>query len=206
MSTVIIILGIVVGVFTPTEAAVATVIYVWLLAGFVYKKLDWAKIKISFINASLMTSSVMITLTSAALFNYFLTLQGVPQLLSQHIISITQHPESILLLLSALVIFLGCFLDGLAIMLLVVPVFLPAALNIGIDPIHFGVVLTLCMMTGLITPPFGPSLFLVAKISGVEFNYLSKQITPWLLCLVISIIICIYVPQLSTWLPKLMLD
>lgn len=206
MSTVIIICGIIIGIFTPTEAAVATVIYVWLLAGLVYKKLNWEKIKLSFVNASLMTSSVMITLTSAALFNYFLTLQGVPQLLSQHIISITEHPESILLLLSALVIFLGCFLDGLAIMLLVVPVFLPAALNIGIDPIHFGVVLTLCMMTGLITPPFGPSLFLVAKISGVEFNYLSKQITPWLLCLVVSIIICIYVPQLSTWLPKLVLN
>jgi tripartite ATP-independent transporter DctM subunit len=206
MSTVIIIAGIITGAFTPTEAAAATVVYVLIVAGLVYRKLGWLELKNSFINSAQMTSSVMITLTSAAVFNYYLTMQGVPQLLSEYLVSVTNSPSNLLLLLSVLVIFLGCFLDGLAIMLLVVPVFLPAALAAGIDPIHFGVVLVLCMMTGLITPPFGPSLFLVSKISGVEFNVLAKQIGPWLICLIISIIICIYVPWLSTWLPQILLD
>lgn len=205
MSTVIIMAGIITGAFTPTEAAAATVVYVWFVAGVIYKKLGWTEIKNSFMNASRMTSSVMITLTSAALFNYYLTMQGVPQLLSEFLVGLSGDPTTILLILSVLVIFLGCFLDGLAIMLLIVPVFLPAALAAGIDPIHFGVVLTLCMMTGLITPPFGPSLFLVAKISGVEFNVLAKQIGPWLMCLIISIIICIYFPWFSVWLPQLVL-
>ena len=132
-------------------------------------------------------------------------MQGVPQMLSEYLVALTSSPSNLLLILSVLVIFLGCFLDGLAIMLLIVPVFLPAALAAGIDPIHFGVVLVLCMMTGLITPPFGPSLFLVAKISGVEFNILAKKIGPWLICLIISIIICIYIPGLSTWLPQILL-
>lgn len=206
LSTVIIIGGIIIGVFTPTEAAAATVVYVWILAGVIYKKLRWLEIKNSFKNASLMTSSVMITLTSAGLFNYYLTMQGIPQLLSEKLLALSNDPTMILFILSGLVIFLGCFLDGLAIMLLTVPVFLPTAISVGIDPIHFGVVLTLCMMTGLITPPFGPSLFLVSKISGVNFNVLAKQITPWLLCLVISIIICIYFPWLSIWLPNLILN
>lgn len=205
LSTVIIILGIVLGVFTPTEAAAATVLYVAFVAGVIYKKLGYKEIKNSLINSSLMTSSVMITLTSASLFNYYLTMQGIPQLLSEKILAISNDPTMILFLLSALVIFLGCFLDGLAIMLLVAPVFLPAAMSIGIDPIHFGVVLVLCMMTGLITPPFGPSLFLVSKISGVEFLQLSKRIIPWLTCLIIAIIICIYVPWLSTGLPSLLI-
>lgn len=205
MSTVIIIGGIITGAFTPTEAAAATVIYVLVVAGLVYKKLGFSELKNSFINSAQMTSSVMITLTSAAVFNYYLTMQGVPQMLSENLVALTNNANNLLLLLSVLVIILGCFLDGLAIMLLIVPVFLPAAMAAGIDPIHFGVVLTLCMMTGLITPPFGPSLFLVSKISGVEFNILAKQITPWLICLIISIIICIYFPWLSTWLPKLLL-
>lgn len=205
MSTIIIVLGIVIGIFTPTEAAAATVFYVGIVAGIVYKKLGWTEIKNSLANSALMTSSVLITLTSAALFNYYLTMQGIPQMLSENILKLSSDPTVILFLLSGLVILLGCFLDGLAIMLLVVPVFLPAALAIGIDPIHFGVVLVLCMMTGLITPPFGPSLFLVSKISGVEFLTLSKRILPWLTCLIISIIICIYVPWLSTGLPNLLI-
>lgn len=205
MSTVIIIGGIITGAFTPTEAAAATVIYVLIVAGLIYRKLGLRELRQSFINSAQMTSSVMITLTSAAIFNYYLTMQGVPQMLSENLVALTDNANNLLLLLSVLVIILGCFLDGLAIMLLIVPVFLPAATAAGIDPIHFGVVLTLCMMTGLITPPFGPSLFLVSKISGVEFNILAKQITPWLICLVISIIICIYFPWLSTWLPKLLL-
>ena len=205
MSTVIIMAGIISGALTPTEAAAATVVYVLFVAGVVYRKLTWQQLQDSFINSALMTSSVMITLTSAAVFNYYLTMQGVPQMLSEYLVALTTNPSNLLLILSALVIFLGCFLDGLAIMLLVVPVFLPAALAAGIDPIHFGVVLVLCMMTGLITPPFGPSLFLVAKISGVEFNILAKKIGPWLICLIISIIICIYIPGLSTWLPQILL-
>jgi tripartite ATP-independent transporter DctM subunit len=205
MSTIIIILGIIIGIFTPTEAAAATVFYVGIVAGIVYKKLGWTEIKNSLANSALMTSTVLITLTSAALFNYYLTMQGIPQMLSENILKLSSDPTIILFLLSGLVILLGCFLDGLAIMLLVVPVFLPATLAIGIDPIHFGVVLILCMMTGLITPPFGPSLFLVSKISGVEFLTLSKRILPWLTCLIISIIICIYVPWLSTGLPNLLI-
>lgn len=205
MSTVIIIGGIITGVFTPTEAAAATVVYVLFIAGIIYRKLGWYELQQSFINSAQMTSSVIITLTSAAVFNYYLTMQGVPQMLSQYLIALTNNANNLLLLLSALVIFLGCFLDGLAIMLLIVPVFLPAASAAGIDPVHFGIVLTMCMMTGLITPPFGPSLFLVSKISGVEFNTLAKQITPWLICLVISIIICIYFPWFSLWLPNLLL-
>lgn len=205
MSTIIIILGIIIGIFTPTEAAAATVFYVGIIAGIVYKKLGWTEIKNSLANSALMTSTVLITLTSAALFNYYLTMQGIPQMLSENILKLSSDPTIILFLLSGLVILLGCFLDGLAIMLLVVPVFLPATLAIGIDPIHFGVVLILCMMTGLITPPFGPSLFLVSKISGVEFLTLSKRILPWLTCLIISIIICIYVPWLSTGLPNLLI-
>jgi len=205
LSTVIIILGIVLGVFTPTEAAAATVLYVFIVAKFVYKKLDFQQLKASFVNSALMTSSVMITITSAAVFNYYLTMQGVPQLLSESLLQISKDPTTILLLVSALVIFLGCFLDGLAIMLLLTPIFLPVISALGIDLIHFGVVLVLSMMTGLITPPFGPSLFLVSKISGVEFMTLSKRIMPWLTCLIISIIICIYVPWLSTGLPNLIL-
>ena len=115
-------------------------------------------------------------------------------------------PVSLLLAISALIIFLGCFLDGLAIMLMIVPIIYPAVLAFGIDPIHFGVVVTLGLMTGLITPPFGPSLFLISQISSIPYGSLAMSILPWLGCLVLSIVICILFPALSVWLPSLIVQ
>ena len=129
-------------------------------------------------------------------------MQGVTQTVGEFVVSLTTNPKLFLIVFGLLVVILGCFLDGLAIMFLLVPIFLPIAVSLGIDPVHFGVVLVMALMLGLITPPFGPAMFVVAEVGEISLNKLFSAIIPFVLALLVVLIIISVSPEIVMYLPE----
>jgi tripartite ATP-independent transporter DctM subunit len=205
MTPVIIIWGIVGGVFTPTEAAAATVVYALFVSLFVYKDLRWLDLPGVFRKSAKTTAVVGFIIATANLVSYLLTRERVPQMLSEALLSVSDERWVILLLINILLLVLGCFLEGLAIMLLTVPVLLPLVMQLGVDPVHFGVIVVMNLMIGLITPPFGMALFVVAKVGGIPFHDLARTTWPFVIALIGVLLICTYWPWVVMVVPNTLL-
>ncbi len=201
----IIIWGIVGGVFTPTEAAAATVVYALAVSLFVYKDLRWRDLPGVFRKSAKTTAVVGFIIATANLVSYVLTRERVPQILAEALLSISDERWVILLLINVLLLVLGCFMEGLAIMLLTVPVLLPLVMQLGVDPVHFGVIVVMNLMIGLIHPPFGMALFVVAKVGDIPYRDLAWAIWPFVIPLLIVLLICTYWPWIVMVLPEMML-
>jgi tripartite ATP-independent transporter DctM subunit len=205
MTPVIIIWGIVGGIFTPTEAAAATVVYALVVSLLVYKDMHWRDLPGIFRRAAKTTAVVGFIIATANLVSYLLTRERVPQMLSEALLSVSNEPWVILLLINVLLLVLGCFMEGLAIMLLTVPVFLPLVAQLGIDPVHFGVIVVMNLMIGLITPPFGMALFVVAKVGDIPLRELVTTVWPFVIALIVVLMICTYWPWIVMVLPNTLL-
>ena len=201
----IIIYGIVGGIFTPTEAAAVTVIYALAISLFVYRDLKWREIPEVFRKAARTTAIVGIIISAANLLSYILTRERIPQILTESMLSISTNPWVILAVINALLLLLGCVMDGMAIMILTVPVLLPVTIALGIDPVHFGVILVMNLMIGLLTPPFGMALFVVAKVGKIPFEELAHGIWPFIWPIFIVLLIVTYCPALIMSVPNYLL-
>ena len=205
MTPIIIIWGIVGGVFTPTEAAAATVVYGLVVSLFVYKDMHWRDLPSVFRKSAKTTAVVGFIISTANLVSYVLTRERVPQMMSETLLSLSDERWVILLLINILLLVLGCFMEGLAVMLLTVPVLLPLVMQLGVDPVHFGVIVVMNLMIGLIHPPFGMALFVVAKVRDIPYKDLARSIWPFVIPLLIVLLICTYWPWIVMVLPNLML-
>ena len=205
MTPIIIIWGIVGGVFTPTEAAAATVVYGLVVSLFVYKDMHWRDLPRVFRKSAKTTAVVGFIISTANLVSYVLTRERVPQMMSETLLSLSDERWVILLLINILLLVLGCFMEGLAVMLLTVPVLLPLVMQLGVDPVHFGVIVVMNLMIGLIHPPFGMALFVVAKVGDIPYKDLAWSIWPFVIPLLIVLLICTYWPWIVMVLPNLML-
>jgi len=205
MTPIIIIWGIVGGVFTPTEAAAATVVYGLIVSLFVYKDMHWRDLPSVFRKSAKTTAVVGFIISTANLVSYVLTRERVPQMMSETLLSLSDERWVILLLINILLLVLGCFMEGLAVMLLTVPVLLPLVIQLGVDPVHFGVIVVMNLMIGLIHPPFGMALFVVAKVGDIPYKDLAWSIWPFVIPLLIVLLICTYWPWIVMVLPNLML-
>ncbi len=203
LTPVIIMGGIFGGVFTPTEAAAITAIYALVLAMFVYRVIGWRDLPRIFRNAANTSAVVGIIVSCATLANYVLTRQRVPQAMAEFLLGLSSEPFVILTLINVLLLVLGCFMEGLAIMILTVPVLLPVIGQLGIDPTHFGVIVVMNLMIGVLTPPFGMGLFVVAKVGQIPFEQLAREIVPFIPITVAVLAICTYFPGLVLFLPRL---
>lgn len=201
---VIIIGGILVGIFSPTEASAIACIYA-LLLGLFYRELNLSKIWVELVATARTTGAICLIVSTATLFAWLLTTLQVPQKTAAVLVEITDDPLLLLLLISAVVFVIGFFLEGLAIMILIVPVMLPTLTAVGVDPIHFGVVLVFNLMIGLMTPPMGVGLFVVANVSGVRMEAIAREVFPMLIPLVIVLLLLIVFPQLVTAIPDAVL-
>lgn len=190
MTPIIIIWGIVGGVFTPTEAAAATVVYGLVVSLFVYKDMHWRDLPSVFRKSAKTTAVVGFIISTANLVSYVLTRERVPQMMSETLLSLSDERWVILLLINILLLVLGCFMEGLAVMLLTVPVLLPLVMQLGVDPVHFGVIVVMNLMIGLIHPPFGMALFVVAKVGDIPYKDLAWSIWPFVIPLLIVLLIC----------------
>lgn len=201
LTPVIIIGGIVSGAFTPTEAAIAAVVYVLFLGTVIYRTLSWEKIKVATLETAEITGVVMLIVAAATIFGWILTTNRVAEQFSALLLDLTQSKILLLLLINLLLFVVGAFMETIAAITIMVPVLLPIAVAVGMDPIHFGIIMILNLMIGLLTPPVGMVLYVLSRVAKIPFETAVVGTLPFLAPLVLLLLILTFVPELSLWLP-----
>ena len=195
--------GILSGVFTPTEAASIAVAYALFVGFFVLRTLTLKDLPRIFFRSTVATSTILIVMAMANAFSWILATQQIPQQVSQFIFSISKNPYVILLLINIFLLIVGCFLEGLAAIILIVPILMPVVTQLGIHPIHFALVVVVNLMIGLLTPPLGLCLFVVCGISKIKLGPLFKEVFPFLIVEIAILFVITYMPWFTLTLPRL---
>jgi tripartite ATP-independent transporter DctM subunit len=191
------------GVTTPTEAAAAAAAYALLISALLYRSIGWRDVYNSLASSARVTISIGMLIAGALVFNYVITVENIPKALSAMLKAYDLSPLSFLLAANVLLLVLGCFLEGTTILLIIVPVLLPTAQALGVDPVHFGVVAVVNIMIGLITPPYGLLLFMMAKIAQIPLRDLVRDVMPFLTVMIGALALITLVPDLVLFLPRL---
>lgn len=202
----IIIGGIVSGVVTPTEAGVLAVAYAIVIGLFWYRELSFKSLPMLFARSMVSSCHVMAIIASAGIFSYLVAEMRAGEVLVNFFMSISHVKWVILCILNVFFLLWGLVLDPMTAMVVVVPMFMPLIKAVGIDPIHFGVVVTINLMLALVTPPVGYLLYLATAISGDRFENVVREIYPFLIALVVALICTTFFPELSLWLPRILMD
>jgi len=199
-----IIAGIRFGVFTPTEAGAMAVLFCVIIGVFFYKQLKWEHFPIIMKNTLLGTSSVMLIIIAASVFGQYLSWERIPHQLTSSILAISSEPWVILVMINILLLVLGMFLEGGALLIIVAPLLVPLMKTLNVDLIHFGLILIVNIMIGGITPPFGSMMFTTCAITGSTVGEFVKEIVPFIVALLIVLVIVTYMPSLVMFLPNLL--
>ena len=202
MTPVLLVGGMTFGIFTPTEGAIAASVWALGLGLAWYRTLSWRMlIKIS-MDTIETTATVLFIVAAASIFGWLLTVTRVTDDLATWVLSFTTEPWVFLLLVNLLMLFVGCFLEPTAAITLLVPILVPICQKFGIDLVHFGLVMILNLMIGLLHPPMGTVLFVLSRVSKLSFERTTMAILPWLVPLLATLLLCTYVPEIVLWLPK----
>ena len=204
MTPVILIGGMTMGWFTPTEAAVAAVIWSLFLGLVRYRSMTLRSLAKASFDTIETTASVLFIVTAASIFAWLLTVSQAAQLFSDAMFSLTDNKWVFLILVNILLLIVGCFLDTIAAITILVPILMPILARFDVDPVHFGLILTLNLMIGLLTPPVGVVMFVLSRISGLSVERTTMAILPWMVPLLIALMIITFVPAVSLWLPTQM--
>ncbi len=202
MAPVILIGGMTLGWFTPTEAAVAAVLWSLFLGLVRYRSMTLKLVAKATFDTIETTASVLFIVTAASIFAWLLTVSQTAQILSDAILGFTQNKWVFLLLANLLMLFVGCFIDTIAAITILVPILLPIVLKLGIDPVHFGLIMTLNLMIGLLHPPLGMVLFVLARVARLSVERTTMAILPWLVPLMLALVLITFVPEITLWLPR----
>ena len=203
LTPVIIVGGIMSGAFTPTEAAIAAVVYALVLGGVVYRSLTWRRLLKVSMETIETTAVILLIVAGASIFAWILTSNQV----TQHVVTLlgpfADNPIATLIIINLVLILVGCFMETIAAITILVPVLLPVAVTAGVDPVHFGVIMVLNLMIGLLTPPVGMVLYVLSRVSGISFEKCMRGTLPFLVPLVIALLLVTFIPAISLWLPTL---
>jgi tripartite ATP-independent transporter DctM subunit len=199
---VLILGGILSGAFTPTEAAVVAAVYALLVGTIVLKGIRPKEVYPLMVRVGVNSAKLLFIIASASLFGWIMAREGVPLFLASTFMSISNNPYVILFLINILLLALGCFMEPITIMIILVPILTPLIQAVGIDLVHFGVVMTLNLMIGLVTPPLGMVMFVVVNIANVSIGKLTKEILPLIAALLIVLMLITYIPSLVLWIPN----
>jgi tripartite ATP-independent transporter DctM subunit len=191
------------GITTPTEAAAAAAAYALLISAALYRSIGWRDVYRSLERSARITISIGMLIAGALVFNYVITVENIPRSLAALLKAYELSPLGFLLFANVVLLALGCLLEGTTILLVIVPVLLPAAQSLGIDPVHFGVMAVLNIMIGLITPPYGLLLFMMVRVAGVPLRDLVREVMPFLGVMVGALALTTFVPDLVLFLPRL---
>jgi len=205
MTPVLLIGGMTTGVFTPTEGAIAACAWAMLLGFFWYRTLSMKMFIKVCADTAETTATVLFIVAGASVFGWLLTASGVTTAIASWVLGFTNEAWVFLLMANLLMLFVGCFLEPTAAITILVPILLPICQQLGIDPVHFGLVMVLNLMIGLLHPPMGMVLFVLARIAKMSVERTTVAILPWLFPLVGSLIVITYVPQVALWLPRLLM-
>ncbi|WP_243368840.1 TRAP transporter large permease [Microvirga solisilvae] len=203
MMPVVLLGGIYSGAMTPTEAAAVAAGYALLISAGLYRSVSWRSFYQSLAISARTTASIGMLIAGALVFNYVITVENIPEGVKALLESWNLSPVGFLIFVNVLLLLLGCVLEGTAILLIVVPVFIPTAQALGIDLVHFGVVVVVNIMLGLITPPYGLLLFIMANISGEPLRDIVRDTMPFLFAMIVALAIMTFVPETVLWLPRL---
>jgi TRAP-type C4-dicarboxylate transport system permease large subunit len=204
MTPVLLIGGMTTGLFTPTEGAIAASMWALVLGLFWYRTMSWKMfVKVS-LDTVETTATVMFIVAAASIFGWMLTATGVTAQIAAWVLAVTKEPWLFLLMANLLMLFVGCFLEPVAAITILVPILLPIARHLGVDPVHFGLVMVLNLMIGLLHPPMGMVLFVLARVAKLSVERTTMAILPWLVPLLLSLVILTYIPTIGLWLPRLM--
>ena len=202
---IIILVGIVGGIFTPTEASIVAVLYAFFVGIVIYRELRLRAILKIMLETTITTASIMVLVGFANLFAWILTTEQIPQLIAQTMLNLTQNKYIILFLVNVLLLFVGMFMETIAALLILFPVLLKLATGVGIEPIHFAIICVLNLIIGLTTPPVGVCLFVASSIGKISLGKISRAVLPFLAVSLIVLLLVTYIPQLSLFLPNLLL-
>lgn len=197
---VIVIGGILAGVFTPTESAAIAVVYC-LVLGFAYKSIKVKDLPEIFLNATKTTAIVMLLVGVSTSMSWLMSFARIPDLISDSLLGLTENPTLILIMMMVILLVVGTFMDPTPAILIFTPIFLPIVAEFGIHPVHFGTMIVYNLCVGTITPPVGNVLFVGARVAGLRIEPVIAKLVPFLVALVIGLFIVVFVPQLSLWLP-----
>ena len=204
-SPLIILSGFTLGWFTPTEASSIAVIYSLLVALFVYRSLGWKDFLKCLKDSAISSANTLFIIGTATLFTYVMAMEGISRQMADFILSVSSNPNVILLVINVLLLLLGMVMEPGAILTLMLPVLLPIANGLGLNLVHFGVMVVLNLMIGQVTPPFGVCLFVISDVNKVKLESLYKSILPFLIPLIATLALVTYLPGIVTWLPNLLL-
>lgn len=200
---IIVLGGIYGGIFTPTEAAVVAVVYSFIVGFVIYREISIKQLPEIFKEAAVTTSIVLIIIGTAGLFSFILNKLSVPTMVQEFFLNLSSSPFVFIILVNILLLFTGMFIEAAAAILILVPILLPISNSLGIDPIHFGIIMVVNLAMGLITPPVGINLFVASQISKLKIEQISKAIIPFVLILFVDVLLLSFIPWISTWLPSL---
>ena len=192
------------GITTPTEAAATAALYALLASALIYRSISWRDVYRSLATSARITISIGMLIAGALVFNYVITVENIPKTLAAALKAYELSPLAFLLIANLVLLVLGCFLEGTTILLIIVPVLLPTAQALGIDPVHFGVVAVVNIMIGLITPPYGLLLFMMVKIAEVPLRDLVREVMPFLGVMLGALAVITLLPDLVLFLPRLL--
>ena len=197
-----IIMGIRLGIFTPTEAGAIAVLFCTVIGVFVYKELKWKHLPIILKNTVLSTSSVVLIIVAASVFGQYLSWERIPYLLTKSMMQFSSSPWMMLMIINVFLFCLGMFLEGGAVLIIVAPLLVPVVKTMGIDPIHFGLVMIVNIMIGGITPPFGSMMFTTCAITDVTISDFVKEVWPFIMALIAVLLVVTYMPSVVMFLPN----
>lgn len=205
ITPLIILSGFVLGWFTPTEASSIAVIYSLLIALLVYKTLTWKSFLKCLKDSAISSANTLLIIGTSTLFTYVMAMEGISRQISQVILGISSNPVIVLLAINILLLVLGMIMEPGAILTLMLPVLLPIANGLGLNLVHFGVMIVLNLMIGQVTPPFGVCLFVISDVNKLKLESLYKSIIPFLIPLIATLFLVTYIPGIVTWLPNALL-
>jgi tripartite ATP-independent transporter DctM subunit len=203
MMPIVLLGGIYSGVMTPTEAAAVAAAYALLISAGLYRSVSWADFYGALTRSTRSTASIGMLIAGSIVFNYVVTVENIPASIKTLMAGWDLTPAMFLLIVNVVLLLLGCVLEGTAILLIVVPVFIPTAQALGVDLVHFGVVVVVNIMIGLVTPPYGLLLFIMSYISGQSLRAIVREVAPFLFAMIAALAIITFIPATVLWLPRL---
>jgi tripartite ATP-independent transporter DctM subunit len=198
---IVVIGGLVAGYFTATEAAAIAVLYALILA-FIYREIGLKDLPSLLLETSVTTGIVMLLIAASIAMSWILAYQNIPQNVSAALIDLTNNPILILLLINVLLLAVGTFMDMTPAVLIFTPIFLPVVTALGVDPVHFGIIMILNLCVGLCTPPVGSVLFIGCGVAGISITRVIRPLLPMFAAMIVGLLLVTYIPELSLWLPR----
>ena len=188
---------------TPTEAAGVAVVYGLLVGLFIYKEIKFSQLKELLVSASISSAAVMFIVANASVFAWLLTTGRIASSMAAGLLSITSNRVGILLIMNVIFLIAGCFIDAISAFYILVPIMLPSVHEIGMDPVLFGVFMTVNLAIGLATPPVGIDLYVACNIANIPLKEISYKVLPFIIASVVALMMITFIPQITLWLPSL---